>query len=81
MKQLYFIAIEKLAKAGFHERYSNDIPESKLWMEAVEEWLTQKSQETLHKCVLSGENFQSMNIFDELLKEVKSSVQKDKEQK
>jgi hypothetical protein len=40
-KQLYFIAIEKLLKVGFHERYIDGIPETKLWMEAVAEWLTQ----------------------------------------
>jgi hypothetical protein len=40
-KQLYSIALEKLLASGFHERYVDNIPETKLWMESVQEWLKQ----------------------------------------
>jgi hypothetical protein len=41
-KQLYFIAIGKLLDAGFHERYDgNGEPETKIWIEAVSQWLNQ----------------------------------------
>ncbi len=40
MKHLWNIAIAKLLKHGFHERYTQDgKSETELWMEAVNDWL------------------------------------------
>jgi hypothetical protein len=88
MKQLYFIAIEKLLDAGFHERFDSEgNPETQIWIESVKTWLTQKL-EPIEGCqlrnnvkallVLQGQQQMLNKLLEELVLQDKNKEKVDK---